>query len=78
MSGFAIPEGAVIIVTVFRPASSSTGIGNCRLIAQTPLSAPCVAKEIADRLPALFADAALSNLLLPGPPRAPGSSAVRG
>lgn len=68
MSSFAIPEGAVIVVTVFRPASSSTGIGTCRLIAQTPLSAPCVAEEIAARLPALFADAALPALLLPGPP----------
>ena len=68
MSAFPIPEGAVIIVTVFRPASSSTGIGTCRLIAQTPLSAPCVAEEIAARLPFLFADAALPDLLLPGPP----------
>lgn len=68
MSAFAIPEGAVIVVTVFRPASSSTGIGTCRLIAETSLSVPCVAEEIAARLPALFADAALPQLLLPGPP----------
>ena len=68
MSAFPVPEGAVIIVTVFRPASSSTGIGTCRLIAQTPLSGPCVAEEIAARLPFLFADAALPDLLLPGPP----------
>lgn len=68
MSAFPVPEGSVIVVTVFRPASSSTGIGTCRLIAQTPLSAPCVADEIAARLPFLFADAALPDLLLPGPP----------
>lgn len=68
MSAFPVPEGSVIVVTVFRPASASTGIGTCRLIAQTPLSAPCVAEEIAARLPFLFADAALPNLLLPGPP----------
>ena len=68
MSAFPVPEGSMIVVTVFRPASSSTGIGTCRLIAQTPLSAPCVAEEIAARLPFLFADAALPNLLLPGPP----------
>lgn len=68
MSAFPVPEGSVIVVTIFRPASSSTGIGTCRLIAQTPLSAPCVAEEIAARLPFLFADAALPDLLLPGPP----------
>lgn len=68
MSAFPVPEGAVIVVTVFRPASSSSDIGTCRLIAQTPLPAPCVADEIAARLPFLFADAALPDLLLPGPP----------
>lgn len=68
MSAFPVPEGSVIVVTIFRPASSSTGIGTCRLIAQTPLSAPCVAEEIATRLPFLFADAALPGLLRPGPP----------
>jgi len=68
MSAFPVPKGAVIVITVFRPASTSTGIGTCRLIAQTPLSAPCVAEEIATRLPFLFADAALPDLLMPGPP----------
>lgn len=68
MSAFPVPQGSAIVVTVFRPASSSTGIGVCRLIAQTPLSAPCVAEELATRLSALFSDAALPALLLPGPP----------
>lgn len=68
MSAFPVPEGSVIVVTIFRAASSSPGIGTCRLIAQSPLSAPCVAEELASRLPFLFADAGLPAQLHPGPP----------
>lgn len=68
MSVLPVPEGSVIVVTIFRADGASTGIGTCRLIAQSPLSAPCVAEELASRLPFLFADAGLPAQLQPGAP----------
>jgi|GEM_PF-2125345 len=63
-----LPQGSTLFVTVMRPAPSSTGIGIARLVAMSPLGERFLAEQIAQRLPALFKQAALPDLLLPGPP----------
>lgn len=67
MSG-PLPQGTTVFVTVMRPASSSPGIGIARLVAVSPIGRDLLAAKIAERLPALFVQAALPDLLLPGPP----------
>lgn len=68
MSGPVMPEGSTVIVSVFRPTANSRGIGTTRLVAHTPVGDDVLANAIIERLPALFADAALPELLLPGAP----------
>lgn len=65
MSDVIVSVGSLIVVTVFRPARGSEGIGTRRMIAQTPLGAPHIATAIAERLPVLFEEARLPALLLP-------------
>lgn len=63
-----LPQGSTMFVTIMRPAPTSSGIGLARLVAVTPVGQQFLAEQIAQRLPALFGQAALPDLLLPGPP----------
>lgn len=68
MSGPVIPEDSIVIVTVFRPTAQSRGMGTTRFIAQSPIGVTALADALKEKLPSLFVDAALPDLLLPGAP----------
>lgn len=63
-----IPEGSTVIATVFRPDPEMGGVGMRRFTAQSSLGGDAVAKALAARLPEMFEEAQLPELLLPGPP----------
>jgi hypothetical protein len=63
-----LPLGSTVIVSVFRPTANSRGIGTTRFLAHTPVGEDVLANAISEKLPALFAVAALPELLLPGAP----------
>ena len=68
MSEWVLPPGSTVIATVMRPSSSSPGLGVFRVVAASRVGAECLARAIAEKLPQMFGDARLPELLLPGAP----------
>jgi len=68
MSAPVIPAGSMIVATVLQPGVTSGAIGARRLHADGPLGADFFADSLVQRLPALFEEAGLPEVLLPPAP----------